>query len=609
MTIVLNTKNGAVLDRRNSAGIKRVGAVNGLTNGSGMTNGNSLRTNGRNKGTNGTNMKAGLAIIVFLILLIPPIMILMGPAEKMKIDGDLSDWADKAAIEQNPAGMGIPITKYAVDYDSKYVYFYVQVQSPHAVFESTGNNRDNIVIFLDTGDSGYRVDGIQAKYKVEISGSDGNVVSASLSEYKGNGMDWSWESKGSIEAKANIGVIEGRIKKADIGDKEPTLYILAQRSDGSTGRSILPANKMMQGIAITQTGITAEIIQPDANATLLTFNARAYGKDTLLTSITVKRMGAYTGALNLTLVDATNTVVGNAILKENEVTISIGRNVSTASDALFKIVSDVSGINGNSIGLRISGAKAEGIAIIYGETKIVYVGAPTGIIIDGAFGDWAQIPAHDDPQNDVRMQPSTLPVDKNIDINATKYTNDTNNVYFYAKVYGDKIFAGLTQIYRGIAGQPGGASPALIESIDAYDYAYINYTDTAIGKEYSIQITGKNGEIVSKKVLEREITGGVWKESQTLNGSLTVACAGGELELGVQYSGQITTYRVEMTNWEGSDATAELHVTKETKTETRGTAHAPIHINGNADFANQAANEGWPGDGTPTNPFIIDGYD
>ncbi|MGB9636053.1 MAG: hypothetical protein ACPL1Y_02240, partial [Thermoplasmata archaeon] len=98
MTIVLNTKNGAVLDRRNGAGIKRVGAVNGLTNGSGMTNGNSLRTNGRNKGTNGTNMKAGLAIIVFLILLIPPIMILMGPAEKMKIDGDLSDWADKAAI-------------------------------------------------------------------------------------------------------------------------------------------------------------------------------------------------------------------------------------------------------------------------------------------------------------------------------------------------------------------------------------------------------------------------------------------------------------------------------------------------------------------------------
>ncbi|MGC8913608.1 MAG: NosD domain-containing protein, partial [Thermoplasmata archaeon] len=48
---------------------------------------------------------------------------------------------------------------------------------------------------------------------------------------------------------------------------------------------------------------------------------------------------------------------------------------------------------------------------------------------------------------------------------------------------------------------------------------------------------------------------------------------------------------------------------EKTKPQTKGTAHAPIHINGDADFANQAANEGWPGNGTPTNPFIIDGYD
>ncbi|MEM4293926.1 MAG: NosD domain-containing protein [Thermoplasmata archaeon] len=46
-----------------------------------------------------------------------------------------------------------------------------------------------------------------------------------------------------------------------------------------------------------------------------------------------------------------------------------------------------------------------------------------------------------------------------------------------------------------------------------------------------------------------------------------------------------------------------------TETKTRGKAHAPIHINGNADFANQAANEGWQGNGTPENPYIIYGYE
>ncbi|MGB9636088.1 MAG: hypothetical protein ACPL1Y_02420, partial [Thermoplasmata archaeon] len=47
----------------------------------------------------------------------------------------------------------------------------------------------------------------------------------------------------------------------------------------------------------------------------------------------------------------------------------------------------------------------------------------------------------------------------------------------------------------------------------------------------------------------------------------------------------------------------------ETKPQTRGIAHAPIHINGDADFANQTATEGWPGNGSQDNPYIIDGYD
>jgi len=45
------------------------------------------------------------------------------------------------------------------------------------------------------------------------------------------------------------------------------------------------------------------------------------------------------------------------------------------------------------------------------------------------------------------------------------------------------------------------------------------------------------------------------------------------------------------------------------KKETRSVPHTPIHINGNADFASQAASEGWQGDGTANNPYIIENYD
>ena len=36
---------------------------------------------------------------------------------------------------------------------------------------------------------------------------------------------------------------------------------------------------------------------------------------------------------------------------------------------------------------------------------------------------------------------------------------------------------------------------------------------------------------------------------------------------------------------------------------------APIRINGNDDFAAQAADEGWPGDGSEGNPYVIEGYE
>ncbi|MCX8174568.1 MAG: hypothetical protein N3F63_08215, partial [Thermoplasmata archaeon] len=180
-------------------------------------------------------------------------------------------------------------------------------------------------------------------------------------------------------------------------------------------------------------------------------------------------------------------------------------------------------------------------------------------IIDGAFGDWAGVQPHDDPAGDVAMTPATLPVNTNIDLNATKYTNDTNNVYFYAKVDGDRIMAGLTQVYRGVAGGGQGGTPQPVEELDVYDYLYINYTVVSVGKEYSIQVVGKDCSVISKKVVEKDIQAVVWTENTGLTASLTVACTGGELELGIPFAdGQITTYTVTMTDWQGKDTTSVI---------------------------------------------------
>ncbi|MCX8173194.1 MAG: hypothetical protein N3F63_01075 [Thermoplasmata archaeon] len=485
------------------------------------------------------------------------------PPERIRIDGNPEDWQDKAMIEQAAANMDFPIERYAVDYDEKYLYFCLRTGSSHQVFESSGDARDTVMLYLDTGVPGYRIDGFQAKYRIEISGTSGYVVSGTISEYAGDGKSWKWVARGSVEARANLGFLEGRIRKADIGNTEPAIYFIAQRADGKSGRSVIPVSCKMQGIEIVQSGVVDKIIAPSQEAEMLRFTASAYGKPTVLHSITVKRLGAYCGMLNFSVSGEGNGEVCKGALEAamDKVTVPVEKTISPGLPQIFRVVCDVSGIENNSTGLKIESASVEGTVMVYGSPKAVYVGQPGGIIIDGAFGDWTNISSYPDPLNDLTMHPGNLPPNPDIDLVETKRADDGSSIYFYARVAGDRVLAGLTQVYRGHAASSGGGTPTIAEEVDTFDYAYINFTLPSIGREYSIQITGKLGEVISKSVMEKDILSVGWNENYVLSAALRVACADGELEIGMPFGeGTITAYTVEMTNWQGSDTTRLIFV-------------------------------------------------
>ncbi|MDI6916193.1 MAG: right-handed parallel beta-helix repeat-containing protein, partial [Thermoplasmatales archaeon] len=57
---------------------------------------------------------------------------------------------------------------------------------------------------------------------------------------------------------------------------------------------------------------------------------------------------------------------------------------------------------------------------------------------------------------------------------------------------------------------------------------------------------------------------------------------------------------------------ANVSMVSESKSENPSkslTSHDPICIDGNSNFASQASSEGWAGDGTINNPYIIENYD
>ncbi|MCX8174068.1 MAG: hypothetical protein N3F63_05645, partial [Thermoplasmata archaeon] len=95
--------------------VPRDGMVNGRREGriNGRINGkvNGMRERGGNHSNERNNKKrTAIALILFLLLSIPPVAILLATETGLKIDGNLDDWADKAYVEQTPAGMDVPIT-------------------------------------------------------------------------------------------------------------------------------------------------------------------------------------------------------------------------------------------------------------------------------------------------------------------------------------------------------------------------------------------------------------------------------------------------------------------------------------------------------------------
>ncbi|MEM3525000.1 MAG: NosD domain-containing protein, partial [Thermoplasmata archaeon] len=268
-------------------------------------------------------------------------------------------------------------------------------------------------------------------------------------------------------------------------------------------------------------------------------------------------------------------------------------------------------------------------------------GNASSIKIDGSFEDWQGV--------EKTTKGRDVSVPENIDIEEYATADLGKNVAFYAKVHG-RFLAGncspagetLSEHNVSFATQRETAIP----NVNGRDVAYV-FVDTdnnpttgfkpsvnfAVGADRAIEMVGKNGKIEASRVLS---FAGVVQQEWTWNigDSVPAATNGKEMEtmatksvLGIGESYAVYFY---MIDWNGNKGMVDnafrsenakvsmsglylnSHATaraKSTEMEVKGTPHPPIHINGNYVFAHQAASEGWPGDGSEGNPYIIDGYD
>ncbi|MCX8173767.1 MAG: right-handed parallel beta-helix repeat-containing protein [Thermoplasmata archaeon] len=269
-------------------------------------------------------------------------------------------------------------------------------------------------------------------------------------------------------------------------------------------------------------------------------------------------------------------------------------------------------------------------------------GSSTGPIkIDGMFDDWHGV------DKTTKARDTRLPENIHIAEDATVETG--KNVAFYAKVYGNLLAGDGRYIVEVPSENPvyvANQRETAIPNANGRDVAYV-FVDIdnnpssgfrpsanfAVGADRAIEVIGKNGKIEASRVL---LFAGVVQQEWTWNIGESVAAAtnGKQLEtmagkgvLGATERYAVYFYMIDWQNKEcGVDSALQTENARSSvsglypnaKTDSwsvvaamnpKGTPHAPIHINGNADFANQVATEGWPGDGTENNPYIIEGYD
>jgi len=263
------------------------------------------------------------------------------------------------------------------------------------------------------------------------------------------------------------------------------------------------------------------------------------------------------------------------------------------------------------------------------------------ISIDGNFDDWQGVAK----QSKQRL--SDVP--ENIDIAEYASTESGRNVAFYAMVYGNMLYGDGRYIVEAPSENPVYVAEnreKAIPNANGRDVAYVfididNNANTgfkpsekfAVGADRAIEVVGKNGKIEASRVLE--FAGTVpYEWNWIVKQSVDSATNGKQMEtmaskslLGVGDRYAVYFY---MVDWQGKECKVEsalkcenakvslfgLYLAEQATVRTesaimgiKGTAHDPIHINGNSDFASQASANGWLGDGTQGNPYIIASYE
>ena len=444
-----------------------------------------------------------LSVLVVLIVVVSTFVYLSYANERnaLSIDGRFNDWAhtEKFTMSSEAATASIDVSQWAVRTEGTRLYLYLQVEG--ALMGS--QDVDSFYLFVDSDDyasTGYKVGGLGADFMLQIDGWNDSVRSSSLCRYGSTSDQYNWTAW-TTTGSVNVAIVGSQLEamvdmSLTLGSDARYLLLSQNELDQQSVSYVVP--KMGGTLVIHQEPILANVtsgtVQRSGSVGLLRLNLFAEGSGGTVSSILPTVMGA-----------PPSVDLGPFTLVRGE------------TRTLYVLVDTSTVLQGSLVTVVVNPSSVDSdfaeVSII-GEAARAYVAAaPSGIVIDGAFGDWVgRIAADTDP---------TPILNPDVDIDSTGAVNTTQASYFYVSVKGSICMGSFVPMIKTkpIGGPGGGVVvPTRLSGEDRLRIYVdsdlnsstgmpISMASKVIGADYLVEILGMNGAI-DKITFSRYSSGG-----------------------------------------------------------------------------------------------------
>ncbi len=412
------------------------------------------------EGPGGLLTKRSIASYFVLFLLIGGVVttlyiILPGDEVGIRIDGNFDDWNHVRAYQAYPAYMEVSphlqIVEYRLRDENGFLYVYVHTDSP--LFQSE-EGVYSVHVFVDTHEwGGYDLGDIQAEYRIEVYGWDGDIKGASYYTFQTEhaSHDWNgYKHKGSLQADHEGNELELKVwlPMNDINGPEVVIHTKCCQQHYVTAGRVRPGES---SIISKVSKIGPDVVDPGEEFDILRLDTVSLSGDSFLDHFTLeynRHSASYIEEISIYNENAEELLVPWTPFDDG---IELYLDEEVGEETLeLTVKARISGgaPTGSVVGLKVVDVAAgEGTAsLLPTNLDNIYVGSiPDDITVNGAFVHWQYKHIQADPIDDLTPMGAWNP---NIDIRRHSWAeNDTTS--FMIGVEGNMLGGAVIPYQRG----------------------------------------------------------------------------------------------------------------------------------------------------------------